>query len=67
MIKTLTLETISYKQRRAKFANDTWLTLSPMINMDGLKFGTDYELNIVMDNNNLWYVEDMKVKENAGK
>lgn len=60
MTKTLRLETISFKTRRAKFEGDLWLTLSPFINLDSLKFGEPYNLSIVMDNKNLWYVEDMQ-------
>lgn len=66
MTKYLTLETISYKTKRAKFEGDLWLTLSPFINLDSLKFGKKYALDIVMDKNNLWYVDAMEiVKEEA--
>lgn len=61
MKKTLTLETISYRNKRAKFQNDLWLTLSPFINLQDLKFNHDYELDIQMDHNGLWYVDSMVV------
>jgi hypothetical protein len=59
MTKTLTLKTISFKQRRAKFEGDVWLTLSPFISLDNLKFDQSYILDVVMDSNNLWYVNSM--------
>lgn len=69
MIKTLTLETISYKTRRAKFiggGNDLWLSISPFVSLDDLKFGKEYDVNVVMDKNSQqWFIDEMKVKENV--
>ncbi len=59
MTKTLTLETVAFKLRRAKFSGNLWLTLSPFINLDDLKFGAEYAVDIQMDNNNLWFVDSM--------
>ncbi len=64
MTKTLTLETISYRTRRAKFEGDVWLTISPFVNLTDLKFGSPYKLDIVMDkNSNQWFVENMEPTE----
>lgn len=67
MTKIMTLDTISYKTRRAKFNRDVWLTISPFIDLNNLQFGHKYDVTIVMDKSNQWYIEDMKVKENVGK
>lgn len=63
MKKTLKLETISFKNRRARFEGNIWLTVSPVINLDELKFGQPYTLDIVMDNMNRWYVDSFSVPE----
>lgn len=59
MTRTLKLETISFKQRRAKFEGNLWLTLSPFINLDDLKFGSSYTIDLVLDKSNQWYIETM--------
>lgn len=60
MQKKMTLETISFKQRRAKIDN-AWYSLSPFINMDALKFNQSYEVIFEMDKSSgTWFVSEMK-------
>ncbi len=64
----MTLTTVSHKRHHAKFNDDTWLTVSPFINFDNLVFGTDYELDVILDKDTqTWFVNEMKAKESSVK
>lgn len=58
MQKKMVLSTISYPQRRIKLDNG-WHTVSPLIDLDNLKFGKSYDVTFELEKQQ-WYISELK-------
>lgn len=58
MQKKMTLSTISYPQRRIKL-DTSWHTVSPLLDLDKLIFGEQYDVTFELEKET-WYVSELR-------